>query len=159
MRAPPPPNRHRDHHYTLHNSSNIPAPWTKRTPNNISSQPPPPPIAQTTGLQLPHLQKGHNVEAPPSHIQMDKVFTLRAPCDESTMLDHDAPNGETDDPRVPPSCPSSTGEDFRPNAPRLSPAHGHGSIPPPVSSTNNTTRRGPKHNLGAATSTGQSLWP
>jgi hypothetical protein len=68
---------------------------TKHTSRNTSSQPQPP-IAQTTGLQLQRLQEGQDAEAAPSHVRMDKVFTLRAPRDESTVPHHDAPSGETD---------------------------------------------------------------
>jgi hypothetical protein len=48
---------------------------------------------------------------------------------------HDAPSGETDAPRTPPSCPPLTSEGFRPKAPRLPPARGHGSSPLHASST------------------------
>jgi hypothetical protein len=99
---------------------------------------------------------------PPSHVQMDKVFTLRAPRDESTLPHHGVPSGETDALMAPPSCPPSIGEDFHPKAPHLTPAYGHGSSPFPVSSTTpplEEDRRIPKHHLGAATSTSQPLWP
>jgi hypothetical protein len=134
---------------------------TKCTPRSTSSQPSPP-VEQTAGLQLRRLQEGHDAEAPPPHVYMDKVFTLRAPRDESTTPHHDAPSGETDDPRAPPSCPPSTGEDFHPKAQRLPPARGHGSSPLLVSSTTpppEETWRIPKHHLSAATSTSQPLWP
>jgi hypothetical protein len=107
---------------------------TKRTSHNTSNQPQPP-IAQMAGLQLRRFGEGHDVEAPPSHVGIDKVFTLRVPRDESTVPHHDVPSGETDTPRSPPSCPPSTGEDFRLTAPRLSPAHGQGSRLHPASST------------------------
>jgi hypothetical protein len=163
--------RDQDNHYcTLHHRSNLPAPWilctltatqTKRTPCNTSSHPPPP-KAQTIGLQLQRLQEGHNADALLSHVQMDKVFTLGAPRDESTMPHHDVPNGEPDTPRVPPSCPPSASEDFRPKAPRLPPSHGHGSSPLPVSSITLPLEEVGcilKHHLSAATSTHQLLCP
>jgi hypothetical protein len=61
-------------------------------------------------------------------------------------------------------CPRqpSTGENFRPKAPCLPPAHGHGSRPLPVSSTITPSEeawRIPKHHLGTVTSTSRPLWP
>jgi hypothetical protein len=66
MRAPPPPICHRDYHCTLHDNSNLPAPWILCTlaatqPSAHPAAPqPPPPIAQTAGLQLRRFKKGHD---------------------------------------------------------------------------------------------------
>jgi hypothetical protein len=120
MRAPPLPNCHRDHHCTLQDSSNLPAPWilctleathTKHTPHSTSSQPPPP-VAQTVGLQLWRLQEGHDAEAPPSHIQLDKVFTPKSPMRNRSSSPAQATGGGGGQPkplppslrRHPPSC-------------------------------------------------------
>jgi hypothetical protein len=155
--------RDQDNHYcTLHHSSNLPAPWilctltatqTKRTPCNTSSHPPPP-KAQTIGLQLQRLQEGHNADALLSHVQMDKVFTLGAPRDESTMPHHDVPNGEPDTPRVPPSCPPTnvSVKVVAQFASCMSHAYGQGFSPLPVPSASpppEEARRSPKHHHSA----------
>jgi hypothetical protein len=82
-------------------------------------------------LQIRRLQEDHDAQAPPLHVQMDEVLTLRAPRNDNIMPHHDSPSREIDTLRPPPSCPPSIGEGFCPISPRPMPTRVHRSSPPP----------------------------
>jgi hypothetical protein len=56
--------------------STLTATWNKHTDRTTTTPPPPP--AQTEGLKMRCLQEGYDAKAPPSHAQMDGVFTLES---------------------------------------------------------------------------------
>jgi hypothetical protein len=133
MRAPPPPNHHRGHHCTLHDSSSPLAPMGPQHLDSNMDQAritrhPPPPLAQwdskhdasrkvtTLGSVVARPQgRGLHPESP-----RRREYGALPWC----------PQQGDRHPRALPSGPPSTGEDFRPTAPLLLPARGHGRSPP-----------------------------
>ncbi|CAN6171209.1 unnamed protein product [Urochloa humidicola] len=87
------------------------------------------------------------------------VFTLRAPRSKSMVPRHDAPSGETDAPRPPPSCPPSS-EDFRPiSHPACRTILAVARSPSPASPPPEEAWRRPKHHLSATSTHQPALQP